>query len=55
MGPKELPDFADSTSARQFSPAENSLCDYFPNSEDVYSASAKPDVKEIMNSRQSMP
>lgn len=31
-GPKELPDFVDSSSGRELSPAENSLCDYFHNS-----------------------
>lgn len=53
IGPKGFPDIVDCKSARELSPTENDLCDCFHSSpKDVYTASANPDVKEIMNSTQ---
>ena len=54
IGPAEFPD-VQTLSVREWSPAENDLCDCFHNSKVVYSASASPDVKEIMNSMQKKP
>lgn len=51
LGPAELPNFADSRSARKLGPIENYLCDYFHSSpKDVDVTRANLDVKERLNS-----
>lgn len=53
IGPEEFPDIVDCKSVRELSPTANDLCDYLHYSpKDVYTVSANPDVKEVMNSTQ---